>query len=165
MRVFIIILTTLIVNDIEKLLGRNILDFPDAIETNREIESNLKSYGLDKTVNFHGHHINYLNLETNSDNVIMSIGFVVQGKLDEATFKAIKGKYGKPKTMLKIGNTISENAINQFDYRALLTKSFAIPCSFEEEPAFVVWKKEDVEVLCQKHPDNSHTLIKFTLLR
>lgn len=156
---FIIIILN---SDLEEYLGRSINDFPDVIRLNEEIDSNIKSYGLEGSFEFYNRKFSFLNFETDYKDTIKGVGFVLDEKIDKILFNRLLESYGKPSVMLKFGDTISKKTISHIDYRSLITKSFAIECGFEENPAFIVWNLEQMEIIVQKHPDNNHTLIKYT---
>ena len=156
---FIIILLSI---DMKEYLGRSINDFPNAIRLNEETDSNINSYGLEGSFEFYNRSFSFLNFETDINDTIIGVGFVLDDKIDKILFNKLSESFGKPNTMLKFGDMVNQQAINHIDYRSLMTKSLAVKCSFEENPAIIIWELEQMKVVVQKHPDNNHTLIKYT---
>ncbi len=161
MNAIIAITLFLMNNNFQYCLGKSIEVFPDAYPVNEGMESYTKFYGLDGTFDFYGNSVYYLNLETDSTGTIISVGFMLEGKINRGLYDKIIEEYGSPKTILKIGQTILEQNNEDLNYSSSSTKSKAIKSSFEQDPEIIIWDLENLNFSINKHPNNTHSFLHF----
>lgn len=147
--------------NLEDYIGKSINEFPNAVLMNVENESNTKVYAIDEMFSFMEKPCSYLHIETDTNDIIQSVSFILNKKMDRNMFDLLVNRYGNPIDMFKMGEVIERQEASHSKFKSTTIKGGALACSFEEDPMFIVWKKTRFEVVVQKHPDNAHVMVKY----
>ncbi|WP_281989797.1 hypothetical protein [Aquimarina aggregata] len=156
---FICNLLIFMMNDIPlDLLGQHISDVPEAYTWSNEKPADGEIYMIDVLDDFLGKPYQKVFIATDSDGLIQNFTIYVDEIVNQSFFDLMVEEYGKPNSMFKEGDIISQEKTtvkNDFLELQGATVSSIEECTFEESPRYIVWRKEgyDIEVIIGHHLD------------
>ena len=88
---------------------------------------------------------------------------VVIPKIDIVTYNQFVSFYGTPDKMFRGGKVIRASEYSNEQYSAKSVVKETIDCSFEEDPMFITWEKNDFQIKIQMDEQHGVSLISFRI--
>ena len=161
----------------EQFIKKDISVIENIIELNFELKnsdinnSNIKFYTAH---NFEDHDFytfpsRYISVTTEDDyKTVKSITILFQGVINRSFYDAFTAQYGKPDHILIAENRqLTEEGTIKNDTGKWEAKKYTIDLregTFEENPLYIVWKKEDYQIKAYLRPEQNMSEITFSLL-
>ncbi len=145
--------------DIEDFLYKHIDNFPYDIVEKKISRPGIKAYKAKGNFVFFGESYNHLTIYTNKNDTIQKFTLGVPGTIDRPMYDKMVAKYGVPDEMTKKDKEIIGEPSTSANGITAIEGTYTLKaCTFEENPLYIVWKKEDhiIKILCNQ--DNRMTV-------
>ncbi|WP_299212894.1 hypothetical protein [uncultured Dokdonia sp.] len=160
--------------EFEKLLGKSISFVENTIDRDFEnkIFGNKVFYIKDNSISkfYFGMIYNHISLETNENDLVHSVTINFQGMLDRDFYDNFNVAYGKPQHIQIIENRQLENETFIRDENGNITQHLKKSTfdlregTFEEQPLWIIWRKEGFEIKAFLRHKNNRSEITFKKL-
>jgi hypothetical protein len=149
----------------ESILGKKI-DQLDIKNDNNLMLVREHEYRLNSELGFyHGKPIARLGFYTDIDEKITSINGMITLSIDKTFLESLVNTYGNPDYMVKPDNLMETKRVHVD--KASMREGYGTTkkVTFEDDPLFIVWKKEEYELWIQPNYKKEYISITYKIVR
>ncbi len=138
---------------IEDYLYKHISECPYTLDEQESYNDDVKSYTAKGKFDFFGRTYHYLKVNTNKNDTIQKFTLGIPGTINRPMYDQMVAKYGVPDEMTKKDKEIIGKPSTSANRITAIESTFTLKvCTFEEDPLFIVWNKEDfiIKIRCNQ---------------